>query len=193
MNIKNLIAGAVLAGAAATCAHAGGSLIDPERYRGPAADRRAGQVGDLLTVVVLESNRASSQASTGAANDVRVGLEYRNRGGGRAVSGGVTGESNGRGGTTRAGDVRAQLSVRVESVADNGQLFVAGEQSIVVNGETQRIRLSGWVRPEDIAATNSVLSSRLADASIELTGEGVVSEAQRRSVVYRVMKWLGLL
>jgi flagellar L-ring protein precursor FlgH len=49
------------------------------------------------------------------------------------------------------------------------------------------------VRPEDIAADNTVWSNRIADADIRLAGAGVVSRSQRQGVFYRVFKWMGLL
>lgn len=171
----------------------GQSLIDPATFRGPAADQRAYRVGDVLTVYVLETSRARSQAGTGTdrGGDIRGGLHSPSTT--YDVSLGVSGKTQGAAETQRIGELRAQLSVRVVAVEPNGLLRVGGGQTLVVNGEQQRINLSGLVRPEDITAGNVVWSSRLAEANVSLSGTGVVSEAQRRSVVSRVFQWLGLL
>ena len=63
----------------------------------------------------------------------------------------------------------------------------------MVNGEKQQFVLNGLVRSEDIAADNTIASNRISDANIEFTGKGDVSEAQRRSIVYRVARWLHLI
>lgn len=171
----------------------GQSLINPSTFRGPAADQRAYRVGDVLTVYVLETSRARSQAGTDTdrSGDIRGGLHSPSTT--YDVSLGVRGKTQGAAETQRIGELRAQLSVRVVAVEPNGLLRVGGGQTLVVNGEQQRINLSGLVRPEDITAGNVVWSSRLAEADVSLSGTGVVSEAQRRSLVSRVFQWLGLL
>jgi flagellar L-ring protein FlgH len=78
-------------------------------------------------------------------------------------------------------------------VEPDGTLRIAGEQTLRVNGELQKIRVSGLVRPEDISAENTVWSHRIANADLELLGVGVVSESQRQSIFYRVFKWLRLM
>lgn len=171
----------------------GQSLIDTATFRGPAADQRAFRVGDVLTVYVLETSKARSQAGTGTdrGGDIRAGLHSPSTT--YDVSLNTRGKTQGTAETQRIGELRAQLSVRVVAVEPNGLMRVAGGQTLVVNGEEQQIRLSGVVRPEDITAGNVVWSSRLAEADVSLSGAGVVSEAQRRSVVSRVLQWLGLL
>ncbi len=169
-----------------------GSLIDPDRYQPLAADVRAHREGDTLTVLVLESTRASSRAGTEAAGEVGVDIRLADPANTWSAGANIGGRNRGAGGTSREGEVRAQLTVRV--VGHDGPLLrVSGEQQLLVNGESQRIRLTGLVRPQDITADNTVVSSRIADASIEFTGEGVVSEASRRSLLYRLFNWLRLI
>jgi flagellar L-ring protein precursor FlgH len=169
------------------------SLIDPATFRGPAADQRAYRVGDVLTVYVMETSKARSQAGTDTDRGADIGAGLHSPSTNYDVSLGTRGKTQGAAETRRIGELRAQLSVRVVSVEPNGLLRVDGGQTLVVNGEQQHIQLSGVVRPEDITAGNIVWSSRLAEANVSLSGTGVVSEAQRRSLVSRLFKWLGLL
>jgi flagellar L-ring protein FlgH len=173
--------------------HARGSLIQPDAYRGLTADRRAHNVGDTLTVVVVETAHASVSANTDGSNVVKLGAEARTPRGTYPYGLGLTGSDQGQGQTSRAGILQAQLAVRVVDIEPDGMLRVHGEQQVVINGEKQRIALSGLVRQEDILASNVLPSNRISDAQIEFTGAGDVSEAQRRSVIYRFMKWLRLL
>ncbi len=169
------------------------SLINPASFRGPAADQRAYRVGDILTVYVLETTRARSQAATdsdrssGFAADLSTPSTNYN---GSIV---LQGKSKGAAQTSRIGELRAQLTVRVEAVEANGLMRISGTQILEVNKEQQKITLSGLVRPEDISAGNIVWSTRIADAQVSLAGEGIVSEAQRKSLISRVFTWLGLL
>lgn len=169
------------------------SLIDAGTYRGLAADHRAHRVGDLVTIQVLEATRARSQAATEAGSDLDLGVALRAPSTQYDASLGMSGGNASGAQTTRLGELRTQVSARVIEVQPNGVLRIAGEQALVVNGEEQRIRITGLVRPEDIDRANAVWSHRLADAQIELVGIGVVSESQRQSVIYRVLKWLRVL
>jgi flagellar L-ring protein precursor FlgH len=150
-------------------------------------------VGDTLTVLVVETSRASAAANTDASNDVRLGGELRTTRHDYAGGLGLSGGDSGAGETTRSGAIQAQIAVRVTDIDEVGTLRIRGEQSVVVNGESQRIALSGAVRPEDISTANTILSNRISEANIEFTGRGDVSEPQKRSLVYRIAKWLGLL
>jgi flagellar L-ring protein precursor FlgH len=169
-----------------------GSLVDPATFRGPAADHGARRVGDLLTVNVLETTRARSQAVTGTerGTHLRAGLSSPSTDFDADLS--LAGKGRSTGETARIGELRAQITVRVTEVEPNGQLHVAGTTTVRVNNEDQRIEVTGVVRPEDVTADNIVQSNRIAFAQVALAGTGVVSEAQRRSVLMRVMHWLGL-
>jgi len=170
-----------------------GSLIDADEYRSLTADRHAHQVGDVLTVIVVETSHAVASANTDAENDLRLNATVRGRLGPHDYGVGLNGANQGSGQTSRAGTLQAQLAVRVVSVERDGMLRVRGAQTVEINGERQRIALQGLVRETDIQASNMVPSNRISDAQIEFTGRGDVSEAQRHSIVYKVMKWLRLL
>ena len=169
------------------------SLVDPTTFRGPAADQRAHRVGDVLTVLVLETTRARSQAATGSERDTDLGIALKSPSNNYSSQLGLQNNSKGAAETSRIGELRAQLTVRVVALEPNGLLRIAGTQLLRVNREEQRIVLSGVVRPEDISAVNTVWSSRIAEAELSLAGKGVVSESQRRNIVSRVFQWLGLL
>jgi flagellar L-ring protein FlgH len=169
------------------------SLIDPGSYRSLAADHRAYRVGDLVTVYVLEATRARSQAQTDAASDLDMQVGLSSPSAQYDASLGVSAANSGGAQTTRVGELRTQISARVVAISPDGMLRIEGLQALTVNGERQMIRLAGYVRPEDIAADNTVLSHRIADADLELVGVGVVSESQRQSLFYRLLKWLAWL
>lgn len=169
------------------------SGFNPDHYQPLTSDRRALRVGDVVTVIVLESNRASSRASTESASDTGISVQASDRGNGYSGGAALRGDSNGRGGTSRAGDVRAQLAVRVTGEERDGLLRVSGQQVLLVNGEAQTIELSGLVRRDDVGADNTLLSSRIADARIAFSGHGVVSEAQKQNLMYRILRWLRLV
>ena len=78
----------------------------------------------------------------------------------------------------------------VSAVLANGELLVSGEQFIELNNDSQEIKVSGRVRPLDILANNTVLSTRLADAKISFTGEGLLVNRAKPGVITQIINWL---
>lgn len=170
-----------------------GSLIDADHYRSVVADRRAYRVGDTLTVLVQENAQAESAAATNLSDNNGVSLGVQGPGQTRNFGVKAGGTDDGTGKTTRQGQLQAELSVRVVSIEANNMLRIQGEQTIIINGESQRIVVNGLVRTEDIAPDDTIISSRLSDARIEFTGDGVITEAQKRGIFYKFFHWLGLI
>lgn len=171
----------------------GQSLIHPDGYRSLVGDRRAYHVGDALTVLVVESTTAESAAGTGANS--KTGISASVSDGRHNFQGGlgVQGDTSGTGQTTRRGQIRANVSVRVIEQLAEGLLRVRGEQVVTINDEKQQIRVTGLVRPDDISYDNTVFSYRLADGQIDIIGDGVVTDAQKQNIFFRLFKWLRIL
>lgn len=169
------------------------SLIDPDGYRPLTGDRRGYQVGESLTVLVVESTQAESAAGTGAESQTDIGGSANTDSSTNEFSLGIQGDTDGSGQTSRRGQVRANVSVRIVEELPEGLLRVSGEQAVTINDERQRIRIDGLVRPDDISYENTVLSYRLAEAEIDIVGDGVVADAQKQNIVYRALKWLRIL
>lgn len=87
--------------------------------------------------------------------------------------------------TARTERLTATVPAVVRKVLPNGNLFIEGHRVVLVNSEEQHFYISGVIRPIDIAQDNSVRSSYVADAEIEFTGRGVMTENQKPGVVSR--------
>lgn len=169
------------------------SLIDPDGYRALTGDRRGYQVGETLTVLVVESTRAESSAGTGADSRTSIGGSLGTNTRDDRISLGLQGNSDGSGQTSRRGQVRANVSVRIIEKLPEGLLRITGTQAVTINDERQQIRVDGLVRPDDISYENTVFSYRLAEAVIDIVGDGVITDAQKQNVFYRTLKWLRIL
>ncbi|MHA6194753.1 flagellar basal body L-ring protein FlgH [Pseudomonas wadenswilerensis] len=169
------------------------SMIDPDGYRSLTGDRRGHHIGEMLTVLVVESTNAQSAAGTGADSSTSISGSAGVNSHSSRASLGLQGDTNGVGQTSRSGQVRTNVSVRIIDELPGGLLRVSGEQMVTVNDEKQQIRISGLVRPDDINYNNTVLSYRLADAQIDILGDGVVADSQKQNIVFRVLKWLRIL
>ena len=71
------------------------------------------------------------------------------------------------------------MAARVTRVLGGGLMEVVGARETRVNGETQIVLVQGVARDRDIDADNTIMSTSLAEARIELYGEGVLADKQR--------------
>lgn len=157
------------------------------------SDYKAREVGDLVTVLIIEQARASQSANTATAKDSELGI---GPGGGvladliplLRLSGGDDFSSNGS--TTRGGSITAKITTRVSEIHPNGTLGIEGRQKITINGEEQEIIINGIVRGRDIDADNTVLSSLVADSEIHFSGTGALGDKQDPGILTRLFNWL---
>ena len=47
--------------------------------------------------------------------------------------------------------------------------------------------MRGVIRPNDISPANIVSSSRIAEMELQVTGRGLVSDAQRPGLLYKIL------
>jgi flagellar L-ring protein precursor FlgH len=95
-----------------------------------------------------------------------------------------------QGSTGRTEQLTATVPALVRKVLPNGNLFIEGHRVVLVNSEEQHFYISGVVRPIDIDQENSVKSSMIADAEIEFTGRGVMTDNQRQGLLARFFAWI---
>lgn len=169
------------------------NLFNEEVYKPVIADRKAMLPGDILTVIVLETSNAQTSADLSSGKEIKSALEVGYNKDNQEVSFGLKGKGKTAAKTGRNGKIKASLTVQIRNILPNGTYFINGRQTITINGEQQRIMLSGVVRPEDISSHNTVLSTRLADARITYTGHGSVSDSQDRNYIYKILSFVGLV
>jgi len=158
-------------------------------------NRKAAEVGDVVTILIEEQALAGSQARTKteaasaqslSGEDGKGFLNFID-----LFSGGVNTDDTfeGKGETSRSGNLSARMSASIVEVLPNGNLRVEGSREVVINQEKQRLTLTGVVRPEDVKANNTVMSTYLADARITYDGKGPVHGAQRRGLITRILSF----
>jgi flagellar L-ring protein precursor FlgH len=175
-----------------------GSLYDPDGATSLFADARARRVGDVLLIKVVETTLAKNKASTEAdkENTMDLGVSaFLGRDKLPLIPGAEVGATSmintssntdfqSDGETKRESSIMTTVAGRVTRVLGGGLLEVAGARETRVNGETQIVLVQGVARDRDIDADNTIRSTSLADARIELYGEGVLADKQRPG-------WLG--
>lgn len=167
---------------------------------GPASywssDLRAARPNDVLTIEIDELHSAVGDAATQLQRDsahsaqIEALLGVVNAGNGDLVNALTRSTFNGGGQTQRSGKVSATVPAMVRKVLGNGALYVEGHRVVLVNKEEQHFYISGVIRPEDIDTANVVRSSRMADAQIEITGRGAVSEKNSPGWLARTLDYV---
>ncbi|MEN8261109.1 MAG: flagellar basal body L-ring protein FlgH [Pseudomonadota bacterium] len=156
-------------------------------------DHKAQRVGDVLTVRLVERMDASKDADMDISRDhtteVKVPIILGQEGAeilGYDMQTSLKSANafQGKGESNQSNTLRGDISVTVVEVLPNGNLKVRGEKRVTLNQGHEYIRLSGIVRPVDIDVSNTVLSTRVADATMMYTGDGAMADASR-------MGWLG--
>ena len=180
----------------ATPAPAEGSLWAGRSSHSIFADNKARNLGDIVTINIVEAASASKNATTKTARKSGVEASWSGVlekltgdwvGGDQKVAFGN--EFDGKGETTRTSFLNAYITAQVIHVLPNGNLVIQGARQVLVNNENQFINVQGVIRVEDILANNVVLSNVIADAKIELGGQGVVSDKQQPGWLARMLDW----
>jgi flagellar L-ring protein precursor FlgH len=182
----------------------GGGSLYAEGTPGLFEDHSASRIGDILVIKIDEKDVASHQADTTLNKSdatsyglpAAVGLvsaikaKYPDVDPAKLFSSTTDQKFSGNGAVKREGTVTATLPVRVVQILPSGDLFVEGTKVVMVGAEEHHIYVSGIVRRVDIAEDDSVPSSRIADAEIEYTGRGDISDTQRRGWFARALSKL---
>lgn len=152
-------------------------------------DPRPHKVGDLLTVVLQESTNASKKASTATTKSDANTLTSPTLFGSPVTNGGTEildtdyaqdRSFTGEGDSSQSNSLTGNITVTVVDVLTNNNLVVQGEKWLTLNQGDEYVRIQGVVRPQDVRADNTVLSTRIADAQIAYSGEGFVQESNEQ-------------
>jgi flagellar L-ring protein precursor FlgH len=160
------------------------------------ADARALHENDLVVVKVEESAAAQRSSdmdyqreSANAAN-VSAFLSSLTTTPSAEFSASGSNKFRGQGSTARTEKLTATVPALVRKVLPNGNLFIEGHRVVLVNNEEAHFYVSGVVRPFDIDQENSVKSSMVADAEIEFTGRGAMTDNQQQGIIQRFFGWI---
>ena len=161
-------------------------------------DLKARRVGDILTIRLAESTNATKSSGTSLDKTHTSTIENPTLFGSSpqfdlpgilplastqdntlastlSSNHDFSGDSKSELSNTVSGDI----TVTVADVLPNGNLFVRGEKRLNLNQGNEYVKISGIVRPIDIATDNTVPSTKVADATIIYNGDGATADANR--------------
>ena len=156
-------------------------------------DNKARQVGDLLTIVLVESTSSRSVAQTSVSKESGIGM-------GAPTIAGVPitykGQSilqaeveagrdfSGTGNSTQSNRLEGEITVTVARELGNGNLLVSGQKRMRLNQGDELVQVQGIVRIADIGPDNRITSDRVGNAEIVYGGRGTLARSN-------AMGWLG--
>ena len=166
-----------------------GAIFVAGAHRGLFEDRRARLVGDVITIQIQEkySAKQSSNSSVDRAgtSEAKVSALPFLKPATAAKVGerlGMGAETNntfeGKGATGSDNEFTGTITVTVIEVLANGNLMVAGEKQVGINQNVETLRFSGVVNPASVLPGNVVNSTQVADARLEVRGQGDIGRAQ---------------
>ena len=156
-------------------------------------DNKASDVGDLLTIELVESTTATTKANTAITKKSGVDMAAPTLAGQQVtlngkslLSASVEGGRDfaGNGNSAQSNQLEGQLTVRVVQDLGNGNLLVRGDKQLRLNQGDELVQVQGIVRRADIGSDNRVTSDRVADARIVYGGRGTLARSN-------AMGWLG--
>ena len=155
-------------------------------------DHRAGQIGDLIHVQFNFSVNSASSDVTNNSKQFNVGSPG---GSGNFALGflriptSIGGQSGTQSSKTENGATSflSDMEATVIGVMPSGALEITGDQIMNVNGQNQTLHVTGFVRPEDIDATDTVKSSLIADVHASFGGNFQQKDV---GLIRKIIGWL---
>ncbi|WP_417531335.1 flagellar basal body L-ring protein FlgH [Marinobacter lipolyticus] len=160
-----------------------GAIFQSSRNHNLYGDTVALNVGDVLTVKLEESTRASKNAETSITKDQEISLPEPSILGltNLNVATNINQERDfeGQAEADQSNSLAGSITVTVTEVLPNGVLQIRGEKWLSLTNGDEYIRLTGLVRPQDIAPDNTVASNRIANARFAYGGTGDFDQANQ--------------
>ncbi|WP_338670131.1 flagellar basal body L-ring protein FlgH [Pseudodesulfovibrio methanolicus] len=181
-----------------------GSLYDSNRSEFLYDDNRASRVGDIVLVQVAETatTKIKSETTADKSNDINTSVSampstglignvpLAGTLGAKAGVGIVANQSSklsGTGETKQESNFEATVATRIVRRLPGNILQVEGARRIRVNNETQFLVVRGLIRQRDISSGNTIPSTSLAEAQIEIYGQGVLADKQKPGWLSRIL------
>ncbi len=145
------------------------------------SDIKAHQVGDVLSVLIVESADALRESKSTSSQASSMDVNAKTTGNVTSflplfgASSKLSTAFKDDDGTKQKDKLTGRMTVRIVEITDNGMYKIEGERTINVNGEENVMSLTGVVRPRDITTANAVYSYNVANAEIVYKKGGITN------------------
>lgn len=165
-----------------------GQIAPPSLY----ADQKARDVGDMVTILVMETANAKRSSQTQSEQDNAV-----------TAAGTITGNllqflpvfglksdlksaSTMREGTSQKDILTGRIAAVIVELTDTGLFQISGSKVINVNGEKNLMTIRGTIRPRDVRSDNTVFSYNVSDSRIYYSKAGLAGRTFKRGSFQRM-------
>jgi len=166
-----------------------GSLFKENYVNNIYSDSKAHRVGDIISVVLSENTQAQKNAKTELSKDSSSllgsviglgGAPVTFKGDSLEFGYNQNSEFSGDSKSDQSNSLSGNISVHVLRVLPNGNLMIRGEKWMSLNNGDEYVRLTGIIRAQDISSSNTIMSSKVANARIQYAGTGAFADAQEQ-------------
>ncbi len=160
------------------------------------SDLKAHQVGDVITVLVVEQANASRESKVKSSSRSDLSAEGSMKGNITdflplfGASSGLSNSYDGQEGTKQSERLTGKISATIVEETGHGMFRIQGERTLEVNGEKNVMQLKGLVRSRDIHTDNTVYSYNVANAQIIYRKSGVTNKFLKPGSFNRLFTWV---
>jgi len=162
-------------------------------------------VHDLVTIIIREEKRATADSDLKSDRKWEVQAELKKWVrlneecklvpqnfplGNPALDLDYEDKYQGKGKVNRKDSLTTRITATIIDIKPNGTLVLEATKSIAVDEDRQYITLTGVCRSDDVTAQNTILSTQLADARIDVQDTGPARDAARRGWLARLWDWV---
>lgn len=163
------------------------------------ADKVAHRKGDIVTILVSETNSMTQSVRTTTDKDATIenvvtsflypaaASDFGSHNG-TLPNTNIEGQNDytGGGSITNSQTLSGKISVMIIDELPNGNLVIEGVRLVTFSNERQYAVLHGIIRPYDIASDNMIGSDKIADARVEYISEGSLTDAQKKGWLMKI-------
>ena len=157
-------------------------------------DQRAGDVGDILTVLIEIKDKAQLDNETERKREGSEGAGLDNFLGYESDLGGILPQAvdtgnligmnsdsghKGTGTIDREEKIKMKLAALITQILPNGNFVIRGSQEVRVNFEKRVLTVDGVIRPQDVSVNNTIDYDQIAEARIAYGGQGQITDVQQ--------------
>lgn len=160
------------------------------------ADVKAHAVGDIVTILIVESTTGSQQSGVNSSDKASMKANGSITGNLTSVlpllgaSSNYESDHDGKSGSQQKDGLTGKLTAVITDVSPNGNLSLQGRRRLQVNGESYILDIKGVVRSSDITSQNLVYSFNVANVEITYKKAGLGNSLGRPGWVARWTTWL---
>jgi flagellar L-ring protein precursor FlgH len=166
--------------------------------------KAANKIGDIITILIVEETSATNDTNMSTDKESQFSLSLDGFDEilglthvfGKPISANpnfdvdAQSQFDGDGSSDRSFAITGTVSGQITEVLPNGNLRIEASQAVKINEEKNSVILVGTVRPQDISAQNTILSTQIANSEIYYAGKGPLSTVGKRGVIKEFLEFV---